>query len=103
MGIAQGATPYLMLTIQGYDLTDADACVVALKTAQHEVDLDLSRITITSDEVDSLLTVHLTQEETLSLMPSVANVQVRWRANGEAHTTEMAKVNVASAIYKGVI
>ncbi len=109
MGIAQGATPYLMITIAGYDLTDAAAVVVSLKVltrvvVPRQIDLDLTRITITSDGTDSLLAVHLTQEETLTLAPSKAAVQVRWRdANREAHTTQIAEFYVAPAIYKGVI
>lgn len=104
MGIAQGATPYLMITIEGFDLSDAAAIFVTLRAASRVVNLDQSRITVTSDENESLLTVHLTQEETLSLAPTTATVQVRWRdAEDEAHTTEMAQINVATAIYKGVI
>lgn len=104
MGIAQGATPYLMITVEGFDLTDAAAISVAIRGASRLLNLDQSRITATTDGTDSLLAVHLTQEETLSLAPTTATVQVRWRdAENEAHTTEMAQINVATAIYKGVI
>ena len=103
MGIAQGATPYLMITVVGHDLSDADAVVVSLRTHQQAVDLDMSRVTVTTDGTDSLLTVHLTQEETLSLTPHSATIQARWRKNGEAHTTEAAQIDVASCLYKGVI
>ncbi len=77
---------------------------MTLRTASRVVNLDQSRITVTSDENESLLTVHLTQEETLSLAPTTGIVQARWRdAAGEAHTTEMAQINVANAIYREVI
>lgn len=103
MGIAQGSTPYLMLTILDFDLTDA-AVVVALKSIKTLLELSNDRVTVTSDGTDSLVTVHLTQAETLMLQPGTATVQVRWRdAQGEAHTTEKAQVSVADAIYKGVI
>lgn len=104
MGIAQGATPYLMITVEGYDLTDAAAVCVTLRALSRIINLSGSRVTITSDGEESLLVVHLTQEETLSLTPNTVTVQVRWRgANGEAHTTEMAQIDIATAIYKGVI
>lgn len=104
MGIAQGATPYLMITVEGFDLTDAATVFVTLRAVSRMVNLDLSRITITTDGTDSLIAAHLTQEETLSLYPSAATVQVRWRgANGEAHTTETAQIDIAAALYKGVI
>ena len=104
MGIAQGATQYLMITVEGYDLSDAAAVFVTLKALSRVVNLDQTRITVTSDGNESLLVVHLTQEETLSLTPNTVTVQVRWRgANDEAHTTEMKQIDVATAIYKGVI
>lgn len=104
MGIAQGSTPYIMVTIEGYDLTDANAIIVTFKTDSGTVDIDQTRVTATSNESESLLVVHLTQEETLALTPTQALLQVRWRdANDEAHTTAAARIDVASALYKGVI
>lgn len=104
MAIAQGATPYIMISIEGYDLTDAAALMVTIRTQTGRLDLDGSRVTVTSDGEDSLLTVHLSQDETLALYPNIAVVQVRWRdANGEAYTTEMAQISVANAIYREVI
>lgn len=105
MGIAQGATPYLMINVEGHDLTGAAVIKVSLKAQARHIVLGLDRVTVTSDTKDSLLTVHLTQEETLSLIPSTATVQVRWRdgATDEAYTTEIARVDIATALYKGVI
>lgn len=104
MGIAQGATPYLMITVDGYDLTGAAAIMVTLRASSTCLNLDMERVTVTSDGQESLLVVHLTQEETLALSAVSATVQVRWRdAEDEAHTTEMARIDVASAIYREVI
>lgn len=104
MGIAQGSTPYLMITVEDFGLTDAAAVSVTIRGVSRMMNLGQDRVTITSDGTDSLLVVHLTQEETLSLAPNTATIQVRWRdANDEAHTTEMAQINIATAIYKGVI
>lgn len=104
MGIAQGATPYLLITVEGYDLSDAVACTAAIKTGDMLLVLGLDRITITSDGTDSLLTVLLTQEETLSMTPTKALIQIRWRdPNERSHTTLAAQFDVASALYKGVI
>lgn len=104
MGIAQGATPYLVITIEGYDLSDAAAVVVTLLDKKRVFNLNKNRVSISSNGSDSILTVHLTQTETLALMPNSVMIQVRWRdAGGEAHTTEMAQIDVATAIYRGVI
>ena len=104
LGIAQGATPYLMITIEGFDLTDARAIKVTIKTPDRMINLDKDRVTVASDNNESLLVVHLTQEETLSLSPCAASVQIRWRdANNESHTTKMTQMYIYNALYKGVI
>lgn len=104
MAIAQGSTPYLMITVEGYDLTDAAAIEVSIKTSTKVINFDKSRITVSSNDDGSLLVVLLSQEETLSLEPSVGWVQVRWRnPNNRSYTTEMAQVYISSAIYRGVI
>ena len=104
MGLAQGTTPYVMVTVEGYDLTDANAIKVTFKTDNFQLDLDESRVTVTSNASESLLVVHLTQEETLAMTPVQALFQVRWRdANDESHITKVTRIDVASALYKGVI
>lgn len=104
MGIAQGTTPYLMMSIKGYDLTTAAAIIVTLKTQSIRESFDQTRITVTADNNESLLTIHLTQTETLALLPNKAQVQVRWRdGNDEAFSTVIEEISVSDCIYKGVV
>ena len=102
--IAQGSTPYLLLQIDGYDLTGAEVIVVTIKSQTVKMNFESDRVRAVTDGTNSILTVHLTQEESLSLYPTSASIQVRWRdADGEAYTTVIRNVDVASAIHKGVI
>lgn len=102
--IAQGSTPYLLLQIDGYDLTAAEAIMVSLKSQTLKMNFGSDRVRAVTDEQNSIVTVHLTQEESLKLFPVKASVQVRWRdAQGEAYATETMTIDVASAIHKEVI
>ena len=102
--IAQGSTPYLLLQIDGYDLTGAEVIVVTIKSQTVRMNFESDRVRAVTDGTNSILTVHLTQEESLRLYPTSAAVQVRWRdADGEAYTTVTRSIDIASAIHKGVI
>ena len=100
----QGTTPYLLLQIDGYDLTNAANIVVSLKYLTGVIDLGQDRLRVVSDGLNSIVAVHLTQEETLRLGPTNAEIQVRWRdPDGEAHATAKQNIDIAGAIHKGVI
>ena len=45
MGIAQGATPYLMLLVEGYDMTAADGIMLVLETQDKTLYFDKERVT----------------------------------------------------------
>lgn len=104
--IAQGSTPTLMLAIDRYDLTGASSVVVSIKTQNKRVDVGLDgleRISISGNCNGSMVAVHLTQEESLSLDPCIAYIQVRWVKDGESYTTESKRIDIVEALYKGVI
>lgn len=45
MGIAQGATPYLMLLVEGFDMTAADGIMLTLKTQDKTLFFSGERVT----------------------------------------------------------
>lgn len=45
MGIAQGATPYLMLLVEGFDMTAAEGIMMVLKTQDKALYFDGERVT----------------------------------------------------------
>ena len=108
--VGQGTTPYLQVAIEGYDLSDAAVIHVTIEQGNprqpdHKLlDLTGERVTVVADEEGSVVTAHLTQEETLGLRQGFAELQVRWRDQyGEAFEIEVITVNILKALYKGVI
>ena len=87
MGIAQGATPYIMLFVECFDLTSAEGIILVLKTQEKTLLFNKERLTVTEDGNESLVLVHLTQKETLSISSGKAETQLRWRdESGENYT-----------------
>ena len=48
--IAQGSTPYLLLQIDGYDLTGAEAIVVTVKSQTVKMNFESDRVRAVTDE-----------------------------------------------------
>ena len=49
MGIAQGASPYIMVSVEGYDLTTAHGIMLAIETQQKTLLFNQNRVTVTGD------------------------------------------------------
>ena len=102
--MGQGTTPYLQIAIDGYDMSGATAIVVTIEHGKHKLNLTDERVTVTANEEGSVVTVHLTQQETLAIDKGFAEIQVRWKDQyGDAFSTEILNVNVLKALYRGVI
>lgn len=102
--IVQGTTPFLMLRIRGYDLSRAAVVLVTIFSGGKLYDFQGDRVTVTADGSDTLLMVHLTQEDTLALMPKTGRLQVRWRdGQNEAYATEIVPVDIGNVLRKEVI
>ena len=103
--IGQGTTPYLQVAIEGCDLSEAEVIVVTIEQDRTQMlNLTGERITVVSDEEGSVVTAHLTQEETLGLRKGFAELQIRWKDQyGESFETDIIQVNIQRALYKGVI
>ena len=102
--IAQGTTPYLQIAVAD-DLSDASVIYITIKQGRTGLmNLTGERISKTVENGVSVLTVHLTQEETLKLPEDIVYIQARWKnADLEAYETEVVRVRTAEALYKGVI
>ena len=97
----RGTTPTITLTV------DADiheyTVHVALKNGCNTLILENDRLTMSVSEGVTSVTFTLTQEETLSLGPGTASVQVRAIHNGVAVATDIQAVNIGNVIEGGVI
>lgn len=103
--IGQGTTPYLQVAIEGCDLSEAAVIHVTIEQGTFKrLDLTGERITVEANEEGSVVTAHLTQEETLGFKQGFAELQVRWKDQyGESFEIEVITVNILKALYKGVI
>lgn len=105
--VGQGTTSSLALFVEA-DLMQATDIVASVKQPGRALNFDKQRIlTFESEDEDvpgTLLLIHLTQKETLSLKPIDAEVQVRWlNPDHEAYKTEIENINIKRALFKGVL
>ena len=102
--IGQGTTPYIQYAINGCDLSDAAVIHLTISQGNQMLDLTGDRVIATCLNGNTVLTVHLTQEETLQFRKGNAQVQVRWRNNdNESYETDMININFMAALYREVI
>lgn len=102
----QGATPPLNIMVDDNDLTQAtQICVTIEQKGGREFNFMKERITVNpAVEGGTLLSIHLTQEETLSMRPIKSELQVRWRdPDNEAYTTDIVVIDIGKALYKEVL
>ena len=103
----RGTTPTITLTV------DKDVSTWTLyatfRSGMHNVTLENDRMTVElepkteTEEAKTLITVTLTQEETLSLGVGNAEVQVRAIKDGTAIATDIKNIDVGRIIKDGVI
>lgn len=104
----RGTTPTITLTVDK-DVSDGWALYATFRSGMHNVTLKNDRMTVelepaTETEGDkTLITVTLTQEETLSLGVGNAEVQVRAIKDGTAIATDIKTIDVGRIIKDGVI
>ena len=102
--LGQGTTSTIAMTVDNYDLTQAKEIRVTIDQNGRKLNFTGDRVMTIDDEGGTILMVHLTQSETLSLRPTLADVQVRWLdTNNEAYKTEIETINIKKALYKGVL
>ncbi len=101
--MCQGTTPTYTLTICGYDLTDKTV-FVTVSSRGKKITKTNDALSIAYSEGVSAIAFQLTQEDTLSLGPGQAEVQVRFiSADGHAWATNIANMTVERILLPGVI
>ena len=99
----QGTTPALVLRVKNKDLTEA-TIFASIRTGTNVVTKTGEDLLVVIDDEDTLVTMKLTQNETLKMNAGDAMVQIRYiEADGNAWATTKAKVTVNDVIYKNMI
>ena len=99
----QGTTPALVLRVKDKDLTEATV-FASIKDGSHIITKTGEDLIIAKDSDDTLVTVTLTQGETMKMDKGDAEVQVRYiTADGNAYATKKARVTVNDVIYRSMI
>jgi len=102
----RGTTPTIPIRVKGVDLTGVHAFLTFENPrTKEQLTLESPRdFTFYIDGEDSISTITLTQEQTLSLNASAHDVQIRWiNESGSASTTKVQKINVNNVLLEGVI
>lgn len=99
----RGTTPTLSLKLEtDISLADLAELWATFKTQTVEVTKTLSEVTI--DDAQKIITVQLSQEDTLKLNASECQVQVRFRTQNDlAYATSIASVNIGQILKNGEI
>ena len=99
----RGTTPEYTLTVEGFDLTD-QTVFVTVSQGVAAVTKTGSDISVVYDGENSDIMFSLTQQDTLSLKPGKASVQVRFiDAGGVAQATDIAELDVGQVLLERVI
>lgn len=103
VSVGQGTTSTLSLLVEA-DLSKATSIVVSIRQDMRAYDFTGNRVWSFDDPEGTLLMVHLSQEETLSMRPKEAEIQVRWLDfDDEAYETDIQTIDIERALYKGVL
>lgn len=99
-----GTTPYISIEVEGTDLTNARDIFVSFKNQGRVFTFSGDRVTAALDNENTILVVHLTQEESLKFSGDTAGIQVKWKdQNGEVYGTETCIFPIDEVYYKAVI
>lgn len=97
--MVKGTTPTFILTLQDADLTDS---TVYVTFKQDELLLTKSGSDLTIEQ--NVVSVFLTQEETLKFQRGNLYIQVNWTFdNGKRACSEVALVKVDNNLFNGVL
>ena len=99
----QYTTPTLPLEVKGVDLTPYEV-YVSIAQSRHELELHDVEVTYDSESKVTTILVALTQEQTGSLRPGKAKVQVNWVDQvGKRNATTIREVDVLSNLLDRVV
>lgn len=102
MEIRKWTSPTQELTVEGIDLTSADV-YVTFQQGDETLTFSGEDITVAYEDPDTVITVHLTQEQTGVFTNKAILVQVNWVQDGERDATDIVWFNPTENLYKRVI
>lgn len=98
----RGTTPTVFLDLETeLPLDNLAELWVTFKSPTVEITKDLSEVDVNSET--KVITVQLTQEETLKLFNGTCDVQVRFKIGELAYASTIEKVSVERILKEGVI
>ena len=99
----RGTTPQISQVVYGYDLTGATV-YATVKQGQNVITKTGEDLTIEVTDEDTAVTFALSQEDTLSLQPGRAFVQIRWiDSDGNAYANYISEIQVEGVLLDEVI
>ena len=99
----QGTTPTYVLSIEGYDLTDATV-FVTLQNGNKQFTLEGDRLTVACEDDTTTITFSFSQAETFRLPTGTLLCQVRWvNEDTSAFVTDQVQLAVNPVLLKKVI
>ena len=78
----QGATTPIIITIPGVSLSGAAWVIVSLRTGEKVYEFGGDSVSIDADSAATVITLTLTQEESLAIGPGQAVIDVNWMKDG---------------------
>lgn len=93
-------TPTIDLTVEGWDLSGAEA-FVTFRQGPRKVTLTDASMELVGE--DTIITVDLTQLQTGRFKAGECEVQVNWVEEGKRNATEIRKVEVAQNLLDEVV
>lgn len=99
----RGTTPDYILRVKGVDLTDKTV-YVTIAQGSKKVTMTGDELGIAAEDEDSVISVRLSQIQTLSLREGKAQIQVRFiDSEGTAKATNISEVSVSPVLLEKVI
>lgn len=95
-------TPIEELTVEDIDLTLADI-YVTLKQGDRKLTYTGNQLGVEYNGKDTVISLHLAQEESGSFAVGSIWVQVNWTLDGERNATEKVRVEVQDNLHDSVI
>ena len=102
--VRRGTTPTLALLVKHHDLSGCAIFVTVRQKSNISTKTGDDIMMAYEEEEGTMLTVTLTQEETLALGEGTANVQVRWiNSEGVAKATNVEMLDIKKILLEEVI
>lgn len=95
-------TPIEQLTVEGIDLSTAEI-YVTIKNDNKKLTFTGDRLDVEFDGNDTIIRLHLTQQESGSFAVGGLLVQVNWMMDGERNATEVARLDVQGNLLNTVL